>query len=72
MKWLKPVKILTSVLPKAKEWIFSDGKFQVQRALVLLLALALLGVMTHYLGADTTTEVVDMLDDVSDVIGYAP
>lgn len=70
MKWLGSIQILTSVLPIAKAWIFADGKFQSMRALILLLALCILGVLTRFLGVETTTEVVDMLDDISDAIGY--
>lgn len=61
---------IVSVGPKLKSWVFADGKFQPARALYLLLFFIALGVMAYVLGPEQTEVVVDMLDDVSDIVGY--
>ncbi|AUR84118.1 TMhelix containing protein [Vibrio phage 1.049.O._10N.286.54.B5] len=58
------------MIPMIKQFIFSDGKFNVKRSLVLLAFLIVTGFMTYGIGIDNTTEVIDLLDEVSDVIGY--
>ena len=70
MNWLKSLKILTSVGPTLKSWIFADGKFSPKRALILLITLVVLFLGIHFIGVENVTSAVDMLDEVSDVIGY--
>lgn len=68
----------TGVLPKLlplfanlKGYIFSDGKFNLQRSLILLLALALLIVATNYIAVGDLQLIIEMLDEVSDIFGYS-
>lgn len=67
MKW---VKLLAKVLPSAKSWIFSDGKFNFKRAGVLLVALILIVLGVEFFGYETMNQSVDLLDEVSDIVGY--
>lgn len=64
------IKTVVGFLPSFKQAFFADGKFQPQRALILVAALVILGIGYHFLGADGLKFVIDMLDEVSDVIGY--
>lgn len=66
-----PVNLIVSALPSIKGWIFSDGKFKPSRAVVLIVMAVLLGLSYHHLGKDGTESVIEMLDDVSDIVGYA-
>lgn len=70
-KLLNLVGLAMKVGPKLKSWLFADGKFQPARALYLLLFFVALGGMVYFIGPEQTEVVVDMLDDVSDIVGYA-
>ncbi|AUR86166.1 TMhelix containing protein [Vibrio phage 1.083.O._10N.286.52.B9] len=67
---LTVIKASIPMIPMVKQFIFSDGKFNIKRSVVLFAFLIAIGVMTYAIGIDNTTEVIDLLDDVSDVIGY--
>lgn len=69
-KLLNLVGLVMKVGPKLKSWLFADGKFQPTRALYLLLFFVALGGMVYFIGPEQTEVVVDMLDDVSDIVGY--
>lgn len=64
------LNIVTPVAGKLKKWIFSDGKFNIKRAGVLLLAACLIGGSVNYLGVEQTEQIIQMTDQVSDIIGY--
>ena len=67
-------RVLTAVIkiaPLVKGWIFSDGKFNLQRSIMLLLFFVALMVGVYVMGVDTVSDTVDILDDVSDQLGYA-
>lgn len=68
---LKLLKVFTAIGPGIKSWIWSDGKFNAQRALILLAGLAILSLMYHFLGEAGTVAVLEFLDELSDMIGYA-
>ncbi len=60
----------TKIAPKLKSYNFSDGKFNKTRGAYLLAFMIALGTMAYFLGVEQTEQVVEMLDDVSDVIGH--
>lgn len=64
------LQLLLNILPNIKGWLWADGKFSLRRGLTLLGAGAGLGASIYFLGAENTTILVDMLDDISDIIGY--
>lgn len=68
---LKLLKVLTAVGPGIKKWIWSDGTFNLGRALVLLGSLAVFALMYYYLGEEGTNAVLEFLDEFSDIIGHA-
>ena len=65
------VSMFTSIAPKIKGWIFSDGKFQPTRAIIIIVALALLMVGTTFMEPEEMKAVTEALDNVSDAIGYS-
>lgn len=71
MKFLNIAKLFVSIGPKLKGWIFSDGKFNEQRALSILAALIIMLVASHFVGITELAEIIDLLDEVSDIFGYA-
>lgn len=70
-KYLGIAKLAVGLLPKVKSMIFSDGKFNLKRALVLLIGGGVIGTGVYFLGYDNTAAVLDLLDELSDMIGYA-
>lgn len=64
------LRLLLGVLPSLKGWLWADGKFVPQRALVLLGAGVGLGVSLYFLGTENTQVLVELLDEVSDIVGY--
>lgn len=71
MKLLSVIKAVTTIGPGLKRWIFSDGKFNLHRALSLILIMCMLTVMYVHIGPDGIEDVLEFLDEVSDIIGYA-
>lgn len=67
---LNGLSLFTSLAPKVKGWIFSDGKFQPTRAGVLLIALVILVVGSTFMEPEEIKAVTDALDSISDTIGY--
>lgn len=68
----------TTSLPKLiplfvnlKGYIFADGKFDLQRSLVLLLSLIILVVALQYTGVADLTVIIGLLDEISDIFGYS-
>lgn len=68
---LKILKVITALGPNLKQWIWSDGKFHMERACILLAALIVMGVMYSTLGEEGMRVVLSFLDEFSDTIGYA-
>ena len=68
---IKLIGMLLKVAPKIKGWFFADGKFQMKRSLVLLVALVLLMVGSFFFDGEQLTLIIGLLDEVSDVVGYA-
>ena len=68
---IKLIGTLLKVAPKIKSWFFADGKFQMKRSLVLLVALVLLMVGSFFFDGEQLTLIIGLLDEVSDVVGYA-
>lgn len=69
-KIIKLAGVFMRVLPNLKSFIFADGKFQAVRALYLMMFMVIIGGMVYFLGFEETAQIVDLLDDVSDLIGY--
>lgn len=69
-KYLGIAKLAVGLLPKVKGMIFSDGKFNLKRALILLVGGAVIGAGVYFLGYDNTAAALDLLDELSDMIGY--
>lgn len=69
-KFISIVKLVASVGPKLKGWIFADGKFQLNRALILLAAFVIMLVASHFTGINEIAAIVGLLDEVSDILGY--
>lgn len=63
-------KLVTSIAPKLKGWIFADGKFQKTRAVILLVGFGLIMLSVEYFGAANTQISLELLDALSDMIGY--
>ena len=68
---IKLIGMVLKVAPKIKSWFFADGKFQMKRSLVLLVALVLLMVGSFFFDGEQLTLIIGLLDEVSDVVGYA-
>lgn len=67
-------KALPSLMPlfaNLKSYIFADGKFNLQRSLVLLLCLVLLIFATRYVAVGDLQIIIEMLDEISDILGYS-
>lgn len=73
-KIMNKVKILFKFLatagPSIKSWVFADGKFQKSRAIILLLGFCLISASMYFFGVDNTAIALDMLDELSDIVGY--
>ena len=52
-----------------KKVIFVDGKFNPTRAIMIFVFLITIIISISYIGVDNTSDAVDLLDDISDVIG---
>ena len=62
---------LLPMLSNLKSWVFADGKFSQPRALILVLVLTVCIIGSYFIGVDNMNEVVKMMDDISDSIGYS-
>lgn len=71
MKGQALIRLALSILPSLKGWIFADGKFKPIRALILLVSFVVLLFSVNYFGAADVEIALDMLDEVSDIIGYS-
>jgi hypothetical protein len=68
---LSLISLGASLVPKLKGAIFSDGVFKPRRAAVMVVFFIVLAITYTVLGPEGTADIVEMLDDVSDSIGYA-
>lgn len=67
---LAGLKVIANLLPNIKRWVFSDGKFNPQRALIMLAFFVAILAGGYFFGFDEVMIAVGILDDVSDAIGY--
>lgn len=63
-------RTIIPMIPSIKAAIFADGKFKPKRAVILLAFLITIGGMIHLIGVDETKEAVEMVDEISDTVGY--
>jgi len=63
------VKMGLPLIGSFKDMLFVDGKFNRTRALSLILFLLVIVFSIDYIGVDGTNEAVDLLDEISDIIG---
>lgn len=71
---MNKLSLFASLLPQLKNlksWIFADGKFQLNRALLLLVSLVVLLVAIQVFDVPTVVQALDMLDELSDIFGYS-
>ena len=54
-----------------KKILFVDGKFNPSRAFWLLLFMLVIITSINYIGIDGTNDAINLLDDVSDIIGQS-
>ena len=64
-------KLVPGIAGKMKGWIFADGKFQLNRAAMLLAFFGAILVAGHFVGYDNVAIAIGLLDEVSDAVGYA-
>jgi hypothetical protein len=62
------VNLLTPVAFRLKNWVYSGGNFNTKRALILIVCGCLLGSSVHFVGYEQTEQLIEIVDDVSDVI----
>jgi hypothetical protein len=67
----KLINLGVKLLPSLKSAVFSDGIFKPTRAAYLIAFFIVLAITYTTMGPEATADVVELLDDVSDVIGYA-
>jgi len=65
------IALFITAAPNIKSWLFSDGKFKPLRALIIALFFVLILLSVHFFGFEATERNIDLLDEISDVIGYA-
>lgn len=71
---MNKLNLFINLLPKLKGikgWLFADGVFKKDRAIILVVALVVLLVAINVLGVQTTTIAIELLDELSDIIGYS-
>ncbi len=66
---LKLFRIASPLIKTVKTWIIADGKFQPKRAGVLLLFFVIILLAVNYTGAANTEIAIDLLDEISNIIG---
>ena len=64
------VKLISTIGPNIKRWIYSDGKFNSSRAAMLIVALLVVMVSLQLIGPENTQLAIKMLDEISDIFGY--
>ncbi len=62
--------VVAKIGPKVKGWIFADGKFQKTRAIIMLVGFGLIALSVECFGAANTQISLELLDALSDMIGY--
>lgn len=67
----KLIAIGVKLAPYLKGMIFADGKFAPKRALSLAVLMIITIIGVKFIGADQMEVVVDLVDELSDVIGYS-
>lgn len=68
---MNKLSLFANLLPKIKKWIFPDGKFKETRALILILFFIVIIVSVHTVGFSNVETAINLLDEVSDIIGYS-
>ena len=62
---------LLPLMQGIKGWVFSDGKFNKARTKQLIIIMCIIIGGVYAIGVDNMNDVIDMLDEVSDTIGYS-
>lgn len=73
MALLAKIKALSGIVSAAKGvkgMIFADGKFKPERAAMLGCVLVILLVAMNFMEYEEVASAVQLLDEVSDVVGY--
>lgn len=68
------LSLFARLIPKLKDlkmWLFADGKFQLDRAVIILLGFIILLVAIHVFGFAQVEVAIELLDELSDIIGYS-
>lgn len=65
----KALGMFKGIAPAVKAFVFADGKFRKDRAIILLVAFVLIMLSVNFMGAATVEQSIELLDDFSDVIG---
>ena len=67
---MKALRATVTIGPHIKRWIWSDGKFQAKRAMILLIGLIILMIGYQFIPHEMPY-IMESLDQLSDIIGYA-
>ena len=65
----KILNVAMMVGPKIKSWIYSDGKYNKSRVVILIIALVVITIGYIFIPHEMPY-VIEALDQVSDIIGY--
>ena len=68
---MNKLKVLLGFVPKLKQYIFADGVFKKDRAIILMVSFIMLLVAIQIFGIDKVLLGIDLLDDLSDILGYS-
>ena len=69
IKW--GVQALVGALPSLKKAFFVDGKFMIKRVIALFVFLLAIVLGVYIVGPENMEVAIDLLEDVSDIIGHA-
>lgn len=69
IKW--GVQLIVGALPSMKKAFFVDGKFMIKRVVALFVFLVAVVLGVYIVGPENMEVAVDLLEDISDIIGHA-
>lgn len=72
MSIIKVLSVFKAVAPLMKSmrlWLMSAGKFSTNRAYILLLFFIIVLIGINYIGLEEVTEAIELIDEISDLIG---
>ncbi|EIE5877630.1 hypothetical protein LDV99_004568 [Vibrio parahaemolyticus] len=58
------------LLKNLKSMVFADGKYRLDRAVVIVVLLCIVMSLVHVFGYEQTVQGIELVDELSDVIGY--